>query len=89
VQRDGESDGPRSEARQTKAKTYRLETVTRSIAKGDSNKRKLALRLSSTVTRTIRRALKAHKRIVVTFEITVADTAGNKKVYSRSVRLMR
>jgi hypothetical protein len=70
-----------------KATTYRLKALTRSIVKGASGKRKIALRLSVTATGAIRRTLKAGRRIVVAFRIVVADLAANKRTITRSVRL--
>jgi hypothetical protein len=71
----------------TRAKVYKLKTLTRPIARGA--KRKIALRMTTTSSRAARRALRLHKRVIVRFKITTRDVAGNKTIRTRDVRLKR
>ncbi|MEA2195254.1 MAG: hypothetical protein QOG42_1688 [Solirubrobacteraceae bacterium] len=68
-----------------KAKTHRLAAVTTTLAQGA--RAKVRLVLSPTLRVTIRRALRAGRRIAVTLHVRVADTTGNARTLTRQFRL--
>ncbi len=68
-----------------KARTYTLRAVTKRIALG---RRATARPLLSAVRRVaIRRVLRAHRRVVVTIRVRVADAAGNARTVRRQFSL--
>lgn len=73
--------------RATIAKTYKLRSVSRPIARATSAP--IKLKLSATTRIAIRRALKARKQVVAKLGVAVVDAAGNKRTMTRRVRLTR
>jgi beta-glucanase (GH16 family) len=65
--------------------TYRLRRVSTTIAKGSPVT--MRLRLSSRARVTIRRALRARKRMVAQLHVRVVDDAGNARTLTRQVAL--
>jgi uncharacterized delta-60 repeat protein len=71
----------------TLAKTYKLKTVTKQLAKGQ--KVTIKLKLSAAARKAIKRALSARKRVVAKIKLTVTDAAGNKRTLDRRIQLER
>lgn len=71
----------------SKAKTYKLKASTTTIAKGKNVTVKLSL--PAAARSAIKRALRAHKRVVVAVKVTVSDAAHNTRLLTRQVRLKR
>jgi uncharacterized delta-60 repeat protein len=70
-----------------KAQTYKLKTVRKALASRKPTK--LTVRLPRAAINAARRGLKAHKHVVVMLKITIADSAGNRAVRSRQIKLKR
>jgi hypothetical protein len=68
-----------------RARTYRLAAPTRSLAAGVATP--VLLRIPAKAQRAIRSALRARKHIEAVVALTVSDAAGNKRSYTRRVRL--
>lgn len=68
-----------------KAKTYKLKTITTTIAKGTQVTVRLVLPAGARAA--IRRALRAGKRIVVKLRVSIADGAGNARTLTRQIGL--
>jgi hypothetical protein len=69
----------------TRARAITAPAVTKAIARGA--KATVKVRLSTSARIAIRRALRAHRRIVVKLSVRVADSAGNARTLTRQVTL--
>jgi len=67
------------------AKTFKLKQVTRAIVIG--GKSNLKLKLSATARASIKRALRAGKKVTVKLKVVVVDALGNDKTLKRNVSL--
>jgi hypothetical protein len=73
--------------RATASKTYKLRSVTRSLARGKSAR--LKLRLKKTILRAIRRSLAGHKKVRARVQVTTTDAAKNQATKKLSIKVKR
>lgn len=71
----------------TRARTFRLKVVTKTIARGRAATVKLSL--SKTVQTAIRRSLRQGRSISVKLRVVVSDAAGNDRTLTRTLKLKR
>ena len=71
----------------SKARSYKLRTVTTKVAKGA--RKKLVFRISTLPRLRMTRALRARRTVSARVTVTVRDSAGNRRTLRRTIRLLR